>query len=485
MRDAAEAQTRELALVAERTVEAQRDKQRALDEGRRAAQQEPAAVLRVEEVDRRVRSLHARLALEEQVREVTRTLRAAERQSVAARGRLAAARADRDGARAHERAALAAALARARRHGEACPVCGGAEHPSPARRWLRKAAATKRPATPIDGTTRRSRRSGAPRPTRPSSRASSTRSRASWNEQRDADGATASRARRGPARGGAGAERRASVERAADDAERSLASLARSLQRVAGARAQAERGAAEAAATIAQLEPRVEAARARLAAEGVDGATLAALARTRRARTRGSPRRGGRGDSRGARGGRGAPGPHGSRGRARSRERDEAGRTVDAGERRFAEALAAHGVAWAEADADGGTAHRAGAGRAARRGGVAGLARAGDGRGGGARGRRARGRRGGARGRGRGSTRGADKARSARWARSSSAGQLAAVASRAAAWAGDGDERGRWKTARAVSNAVNGRHEEKQGSRAMYCSSNSTAWQPARARAST
>jgi exonuclease SbcC len=459
-REAAEAQGRDLARASEQASASQLDKQRALDEGRRAAQNEPAAVLRVEEVDRRVRALHARLALEEQVREVTRTLRAAERQCVAARGRLGLARADRERARTDERAALAAALARALVHGEACPVCGSAEHPSPA------------PTAALAGGDDEARaaerrhdealaalgRAEADQAKLEGELDALTRQR---DAQRDADGAAADEldeARRAAARALDDVRR---AKRAADDAERSLASLARDQQRLAGARAQAERGAAEAAATLAQLEPRVEAARARLAAEGVDGATLAgsldeargdearldeALEATREARAAAESRR--------AR--TGAAVEHASR------ERDEAGRAVDQGERDLAEALAAHGFG-DEAALLG--ARRSAQARAALRDAVAAD-----------RGERARVTAAAA-------ALGPDEPAGDLVAREAAAvaaratlaeaqreagslderaGQLAAVASRAASWAGDGDEaERRWRTARAVSDAVNGRHDGK------------------------
>ncbi len=111
----------------------QTERQRALDEGRREAQREPAMTLRVNEIETRIDRARTRRDAEDRLRESARALKAAERTAEQARERYERAVADYDEADARSRAAMAARLAHTLVDGEPCPVCGSAEHPSPAR----------------------------------------------------------------------------------------------------------------------------------------------------------------------------------------------------------------------------------------------------------------------------------------------------------------------------------------------------------------
>ncbi len=465
----AEAQVRDLDAQAERAAATQRDKQRALDEGRRAAQRSSAALLRVEEVDRSEALQSRRRALEEQrARGDPRAPRGrARRASPPAIASARRAR-PRERARAHERARpRGGARARPRARRAPCPVCGEPRAPV---------------ARPDGGCARRRRRRGPRRRSTAHDEALAALGRAEADQaklegeldaltrqldaQRDADGATADEldeARRAAARALDEVRR---MKRAADDAERSLAAVKRDLAAHRGrARAGRARRIAESAATIAQLEPRVATARARASrpkastgprshasldeARALDDEARPEAVEAIRARAR-RPRRARRSRA-------GAAVEHAER------ERDEAEPHRRRGERDLAEALAAQGFA-RRGRADGGAAHRAGA--SALRDAVASH-----------RVERARvtattAALGADEPAGDVGAREAEAAASARAALAEAqravgslverAGQLAAVAARAAAWAGDGDEaERRWKTARAVSDAVNGRHEGK------------------------
>ncbi len=272
-RESAEAQLRELDAQAAKAHATLAERQRALDEGRRAEQQLPAAILRVEEVDRRVQSLQARAALEEQLREVTRSLRVAERLATQSRTRLAAARSDRDRARQEEREALASMLARALREGSPCPVCGSHDHPSPARETGAR----------LDETAVREAESAYEDALAATGRAETEQAKLEGEREalarqldaaRATDSATAEEldeARRAASRGLDEVRR---AKRSADDAERSIATVRRELQRIESARSQPDRTIAESLAAVSQLEPRIAAARSRLSSEGADESTL-------------------------------------------------------------------------------------------------------------------------------------------------------------------------------------------------------------------
>jgi DNA repair protein SbcC/Rad50 len=274
-RDSALAQLRELDAQAARTSAAVADKQRTLDEGRRAEQQLPAAILRVEEVDRRVQALRARVALEEQLREVSRTLRGAERQVAHGRERLAKAREERDRTRDAERSVYAAILARALHEGAPCPVCGSHEHPSPA---------AESPSTPAPEA-RRDAETAHDDALAALGKSESEHARLEGERdavarqldtQRGHDPASAEELDEARRAAASALDEVRRAKRSGDDAERAIAALRKDLSRIEASRVQPERTAAEATATIAQLEPRVAAARARLAEDGVDDATLLA-----------------------------------------------------------------------------------------------------------------------------------------------------------------------------------------------------------------
>ncbi len=245
-----------------------------VDEGRRAAQQEPAAVLRVEEVARRRQRLAVRRDRQREAEEVARALRAAERVATQAKERVERLRDERDDVRVRERNALAAALAAALRPGDACPVCGGIDHPKPA--LPAPDGATEAQVREVEGRfdAARARLSEAEREVAKLQGEHEGLSRSAEDdagdeatpEELDAAHMAASRALDDLRR----------ARRSGDDAERTLGAQAKEARRVEGLRSECDRGLAEADAAVAHLGPRVAEQREALAAEGVDGATVEA-----------------------------------------------------------------------------------------------------------------------------------------------------------------------------------------------------------------
>ena len=311
-----------------------------VDDGRRAAQQEPAGLLRVEEVSRRRQRLAARRDRQREAEEVGRALRAAERVTAQAKERVERLRDERDDVRTRERDALAAALAAALRPGVACPVCGGAEHPAPARPGLD--GATEADVRAAEGRldAARAKLSEAEREVAKLQGEHEGLTRAGDDDagdeatvdELDAAHAAASRALDDLRR----------ARRSGDDAERSLTTQTKESRRVEALRAECDRALAEAEAAVAYLAPRVASQREALAAEGVDAATVeATLAEVSAEEARaaaeleGARRR--RAEAEAARAGAAAALVHAEA------ARDEARRRREAAEAAIAEALAEHG----------------------------------------------------------------------------------------------------------------------------------------------
>lgn len=248
-----------------------------IEEGRRAARDEAAAVLRVETVDRRRQALAQRRERRREAEAVARSLRTAERNVTTARERVERLRDALDEVRKRERDGLAATLAALLVHGTPCPVCGSVEHPAPAQ--PPPGSATEADVQEAE------RRLDVAREKLTEAEQEVARLQGEFDalvqtleaEPDDADEGALEAAH-------AEAKRHLdeirSTKRAGEDAERSLARQMQEARNIEALRSETDRVLAEATATVAQLTPRIDALQANFMKEGIAADALETLLAT-------------------------------------------------------------------------------------------------------------------------------------------------------------------------------------------------------------
>lgn len=280
-REASEARRDECARHAEEVRKAREERAKPLDELRRTASQEPAARMRVRELEQRQQGARERSELDTRLRETERALREAERKESGARERTRRARDERDEARRRERASLAARIARTLRDGEACPVCGSERHPAPA---PDDAGIDERALQEAE---QRHDRELAAQQRAEQERAKLEGELAAQRERLDtqeaADGATEEELEEAAQVARRRLNEVRDAVRRVEEAARAIERLDEELRRVNSTRAEVEAELARSSATIAQVEPRVERARAELGEGATDAAGVAVAVEKARA----------------------------------------------------------------------------------------------------------------------------------------------------------------------------------------------------------
>jgi DNA repair protein SbcC/Rad50 len=244
----------------------------AIDEAKKVASRESAAVLRIEEVERRMQASRTRQELGLRIREAARLVKAAERKTSQCSENVAEAKTLRDQLRTHERSQLAAQLALTLRVGEACIVCGSHDHPQPAP----MSPAEQRHTLAEVEETYETLRTQLVRAEKELATLQGEHQTLSDQvlRMRDEDTATDEQLEEARREASKGLDEIRQSKRKAEESERLLVVMAGDEQRLANERSKIEHLIAGFVATETQLSPRIEAALQRLTTEGTNLATL-------------------------------------------------------------------------------------------------------------------------------------------------------------------------------------------------------------------